>query len=95
MMHWFWPGSNGMGVIWMLLMAGVWVAIIVGIIFLIRSATWGGGKRAQETPSVVATPPAVSAAKGSPEALRILEERYARGDIEREEFLQRRSDLLS
>jgi uncharacterized membrane protein len=31
---------------------------------------------------------------GSP-ALRILEERYARGDIDREEFLARKQDLTS
>lgn len=95
-MHWFGGGWGAMGAIWMILMAALWVAIIVGIVYLIKSALSGSRKASGAGP-----PPAGQAAvgetatKGSSEALRILEERYARGDIDRDEFLQRKADLLS
>jgi putative membrane protein len=37
--------------------------------------------------------PGTSQGAGPSNALRILEERYARGEIDREEYLQRRADL--
>lgn len=51
------------------------VALIVGIVLLVRAIAGGG------------------AAGGTSQALRILEERYARGEIDRDEFIQRREDL--
>jgi putative membrane protein len=66
-----WPGT--------LLMAAFWIAVIVGIIFLIR---W----------MVVSTR---SGHTSGPQdsALEILKRRYARGEIDREEFEEKRRDL--
>jgi putative membrane protein len=61
-----------------------WVAVICGVVALIRNTGWGGqrwgGQRGGESPE-----PAV------PE--RLLAERFARGDIDEEEYLQRLATL--
>jgi putative membrane protein len=90
-MMWWWGdghmGATGwVGLIFMIL---IWIAIIVGLVFLFRylfSGPHGGWRRDWHEQH-----PAPGA--GSSNALRILEERYARGEIDREEYLQRRADL--
>src|SRR5680860_284826 len=77
-------------------------ALIVGIILVIRALRSRNPPSAALTeagaPGVPAPPGHVRAGVQSAippsGALTILEERYARGDIGREEFLQRRTDLL-
>lgn len=54
-----------------------WALVIVGILTLIK---WAGETGNRGTPA-------------QKSALQILEERYARGEIEREEFEQKRHDL--
>lgn len=54
-----------------------WALLILGVAALVKWLAGGAGKEA---------PPGKS-------ALRILEERYARGEIEREEFEQKKHDL--
>ena len=54
-----------------------WVAVILVIVGLVR-----GGRS-----------PAAAGGSSMTPALRILEERYARGEIDREEFLERRAVL--
>lgn len=72
-----------------LVMVAVLVVILVGIVLVIRS------QNAHHSPA----PPSAPALSGSVgvnrAAIQILEERYARGDIQRDEFMQRRQDLWS
>lgn len=83
-MMWDWNDSWGHGAFWggwlmFFLMVLFIVAVIVVIVFLVRAL--GGG---------MATQPAA----GAPEPPRdILKRRYAAGEIERQEYLQKLSDL--
>jgi putative membrane protein len=77
MMGW----GYGMGWLGMILMAAFWIAVIVGIVFLIRwlvVSTGSGGNRG----------------KGEESALEILKKRYARGEIKKEEFEEKKKDLI-
>ena len=104
--NWGYPGGafghhiGGVGIAGMILMIILWVAVIVAIVIGIRALVLhsrrnrvqatvvlpAGGYPTSVTPG---PPPAPSA----PSLLAILEERYARGEITREDFLQRRQDL--
>lgn len=77
------------------------VALIVGVVLMIRALSSRNtqhlalvhGAGGVTVPSLAQTPAQVV---GRPSAaLTVLEERFARGDINREEFHQRRNDLLS
>ena len=70
-------GGGWFGSIFMLIF---WGLIIVGLVLLIR---W----------LVFATRRGEDPARGGSRAMDILKERYARGEIDREEFEQRRRDL--
>ncbi|NQU13805.1 MAG: SHOCT domain-containing protein [Desulfobacteraceae bacterium] len=75
-------GSWGMGWFGMIFMIIFWGLIITGIVLLIRWLIQTTGSRGQ---SGVGT--------GS-KAMDILEERYARGEITRDEFESMKKDLL-
>ena len=89
--------AHGWGVAGLVLMIILWVVVVAALVLGIRALVlWSRRGKSEQAPIA---PPA-GAGKPSPtvvstEALRILEERYARGDINREEFLQRKSDLAS
>ncbi len=97
MMGWGDFGGFGfMGILWMLVMVAFWVMVAVGIALLIKALTSNAGQRTSY-PSATGqsvVPPPVPATPRS-DALRIVEERYARGEIDRDEFLQRKADLTS
>jgi putative membrane protein len=75
-------GGWGMGWIGMIFMLVFWVLVIVGLVFLIKwlIQTTSSGK--------------TDGLKG-PKAIDILKERYARGEISKEEFENMKQDLQS
>lgn len=91
-----------MGAIWILLTvllvilwAAVMTALVLVIIGLVRSH-----RNPKDEQSELAPPPATARTSSSPAVpvpesggLRILEERYARGEIGHDEYLERRKDL--
>jgi putative membrane protein len=77
---WNWGGMIMMGLVSLLILA-LLIGLIVSIVLLVRS-----GQRA-------GTAMTGNAARGS--ALEILKERYARGEISREEYQDMRRDLES
>ena len=87
-MHDWWDGVGmgwGFGLVGLITMVLFWGAVIVGIVLVVRALTQQSAPRGgQETGT---------SAPARPRALDLLEERYARGEIDREEFLERREDL--
>ena len=76
MMGW----EYGMGWFWTIIMVVFWIAVIVGIIFLIK---W----------LVISTGTGGRIARSEDSALEILKRRYARGEINKEEFEEKKKDL--
>ena len=76
MMGW----GYGMGWFGPIIMIAFWIAVIVGIVFLIR---W----------LVLAIRPGSHGTAAGESALEILKKRYARGEINKEEFEEKRKDL--
>ena len=71
-------GGYGFGLVHMVVWIVILVAIIAGIVWLVRSLAAPGGHH---------LPPRRSS------GLDVLEERYAKGEINREEYLQKKRDI--
>ncbi|OFW58722.1 MAG: hypothetical protein A2133_07890 [Actinobacteria bacterium RBG_16_64_13] len=87
-----WGGGFGMGaemVIWAVIWLAMLAFIVAGIVLLVR----GAGHRDNSQAGTTQGPPPGDTQGRTP--LRILEERYAGGEIDREEFLKRKADLQS
>jgi len=76
MMGW----GYGMGWFGPILMIAFWIAVIVGIVFLIRWLVVSSGTDGRR-------------ANSQDSALEILKRRYAQGEINKEEFMEKRKDL--
>ena len=106
MMRGYWgrPGMGtfghhmgGVGIAGMVLMIILWIVVIAAIVIAIRALVLHSRRSrfAPAGPVGPATAPAVGPGPGAAPSslLAILEERYAKGEITREDFLQRRTDL--
>jgi putative membrane protein len=76
---WGMMGGWGGGAFNMIIWPLVLVALVIGAIWFVRSPSYGGAG-AGRLPR-------------RPSALDILEERYARGEINRDEFLQKKQEM--
>lgn len=76
MMDWGYGG----GWFGMIIMAAFWIAVIVGIVFLIRWLAISAGSGNRRT-------------RSEDSALEILKKRYARGEIDKEEYEAKKKDL--
>lgn len=83
-------GVAGM-VLGLVLWAAVMIALILGIMTLIRNWRHPRFMPVAQGPSGAGPQPAPGSV--SPDALRILEDRYARGEVNHDEYLERRKDL--
>ena len=79
MMNGYGFGYGGYGVAHMIIWVVVLIAIIAGVVWLVRSIA---------APGMHHMPPKRST------GLDVLEERYARGDINRDEYLEKKKDIL-
>jgi putative membrane protein len=79
-----WHYDDGMG--WWMIFGGLWMVVFWGII--IGLVVWGVRRIAERDESKPTK-------RRSNEALEIAKERYARGEISREEFEQIKRDLSS
>ncbi len=76
MMNW----GSGMGWGWSIIMMAFWIAVVVGIIFLIRWVVLSTDRKSEH--------------RAEESALDILDKRYARGEINKEEFEEKKKDLV-
>ena len=73
-----WGYGYGFGLIHMVVWIIILVAIVAGVVWLVRSLAGAGGHG-----------PHIRRSSG----LDVLEERYARGEIKRDEYLQKKKDI--
>ncbi|OGW36778.1 MAG: hypothetical protein A2Y97_13560 [Nitrospirae bacterium RBG_13_39_12] len=70
----------GYGWIWYIVMVAFWIAVIAGIVFLVqRMAKTSGSDSRNDMPQ--------------DSAIEILKKRYARGEINKEEFEEKKRDI--
>ena len=75
-----WGWGHPMGWLWMVMMGLFWVALIIAVIFLVRWLVLSTGSRGPEP-------------LREESSLEILKTRYARGEIDKQEFEEKRKDL--
>ena len=90
-----WSGAGGWGFASGILSFVFLAAVVVGVVLLVRALVLSPSWHRDWGRSAPPAPPIVGHGHEKSSPLQLLEERYARGEIEREEFIQRRRDLQS
>jgi len=76
-------GGYGFGLIHMIFWVVILIAVVVAVVWMVRSMMAGGTDVDSNAPTPRRSP-----------GLDVLEERYARGEINRDEYLQKKRDIL-
>ena len=77
-------GGYGFGVIHMIFWVVILIGVVVAVVWLVRSMMTGGPAAGSHAPP--------APARRSP-GLDVLEERYARGEINRDEYMEKKRDI--
>ena len=94
----WWSGGSHMGAggwVGMGFMILFWIVVVIGVVYLVRYLVHPGADRWHDRPPHWQATGPLGSPQGKSDALRILEERYARGEIDQEEFQRRQADLTS
>ena len=83
-------GMDGGWIFGWIMMIVLVALVVVGVILLVRGLS---GRNDHSQAGLPQGPPS-SGGPGPKSARHVLEERFARGEIDREEFVQRKQDLL-
>jgi len=78
--HWMWEWGFSFGWLFLAFIAAFWIVVILGVILLIR---W----------LIITATGKASRSKTGDSAFEILRMRYAKGEINKEEFEQKKKDL--
>jgi putative membrane protein len=88
---WYWDDGWWGGWVMMSGMVIFWVAVVVLIVWALHA--WGGGARQVAAPPPHLQAPAPSHWTAAEDAVAVVKRRYAAGEIDRDEYLQKLSDL--
>ncbi|HEY2915850.1 MAG TPA: SHOCT domain-containing protein [Candidatus Limnocylindrales bacterium] len=81
-------------VIWIALIAGFWILILAGLFLGVRWLLRADRNSRLQPPPAAGMPPPATATPATPEdPLEVLRLRYARGEIDEDEYQRRRSTL--
>jgi uncharacterized membrane protein len=93
---WLQTGAYHLGALpWLIAVIVIFIIAIVALIVAGSAATQARAARQARGTYSSGASGAASEASRMPEAFRLLDERYAKGEISREEYMQRQTDLQS